>query len=267
MEGQAAPPPTCSYCGGRLAASASFCPSCGQEREGYAEWFRREPPPPPPDFSDRLRLQGQPAVRMLVAVVAALAASLVATLVLFAGSLERSFSKDTVQGLILASDLLLGVAISACAWKERRTLARLFRPGAWGWWVLAPAIAIALPLIAQGWEWAIRQIAPGVEEGHDPFSDLPTGFAVLSICVFPGIFEEIAFRGVFLDATMAMMRRRSAQLTTAAVFAGVHLRLIEFPYLFLVGLYLGIVRAKSNSLWPGMLAHGAHNAAVIFLYT
>jgi membrane protease YdiL (CAAX protease family) len=86
---------------------------------------------------------------------------------------------------------------------------------------------------------------------------------VFLICFLPAVTEEIAFRGLlqyWLEIAIVPVR---AILLAAALFAAMHLSFLSFPYLMLVGALLGLVRKKTNSLYPSMLIHFLHNLAVI----
>jgi membrane protease YdiL (CAAX protease family) len=88
----------------------------------------------------------------------------------------------------------------------------------------------------------------------------------LVFCLFPAITEEIAFRGLiqyWLEVSLTPMK---ALLLGSAMFAGLHLAPLSFPYLFTVGATLAIVRRRTGSLYPGMLIHFLHNLVVITVF-
>lgn len=242
----------CSYCGNPLAASALVCAGCGKELPGYAERFREEAPPAVPGFMERIPLHGRPAVRILLAVLAALFAAL---------PLNDLLRGSDFTSYLLLADLIMGAAVIACALPQRREIARLFVLPAPRWWLPAVAGALALPQLAA---WYVELLAAETELA--PWTGLHPAVTIIAVCIFPGIFEELAFRGIFFGTVIQMTRRWPAHLLTAAMFAGIHFSPVIFPYHFLVGLFLGWLRDRSGSLWPAMLAHGLHNAAVIYLY-
>ncbi len=243
----------CSYCAGPLADSARFCPACGQETPEYVQLFREQRRPRMLRFMDRVPLQGGPAVRMVIAVVATL----------FMSSGFFGLFEDFGDFLIFA-DLAMAAAIVACAIPERRELRPMWRLPNPLWLLLALAGAVTLPELA---DWYVGLFPDSLSEGEDPFAELSPGLRFFSVCVMPGIFEELAFRGVVLMTLLHMLSFRRAHVLAAALFAGVHFSPLIFPYHFLVGLFLGWLRHRSGGLWAPILAHTAHNAAVVFLYS
>jgi len=241
----------CSYCGGPLADSARFCPACGLELPEYVELFRHERRPRPLSFLDRVPLQGQPATRMVIAILASLFLS---------GGALAGF-RDFGDWMVFAGVVLAAVIVAA-SWPERAALRPLWRLPNPVWLLLAAAGALVLPTLA---DFYLRIFPESWTDGEDLFSGLSAGQKFFSVCLMPGVFEELAFRGVVLITLLNMASFRNAHLLTAALFAGIHFSPLIFPYHFLVGLFLGWMRHRSGSLWAPILAHTLHNATVVFL--
>jgi membrane protease YdiL (CAAX protease family) len=90
----------------------------------------------------------------------------------------------------------------------------------------------------------------------------PLWAALLLISLMPGIVEELAFRGVIQTSLERVVQPREAWLIQAALFSVLHLSPIVFPSHFLIGLCIGWMRLRSQSLYPGMLLHAGWNAFV-----
>ncbi|KAA3608961.1 MAG: CPBP family intramembrane metalloprotease [Planctomycetota bacterium] len=242
---------SCSYCEAPLADSARFCPQCGEEQETYRDWMRHRERPLPPDLETRWRLLGQPIRRVALAIAAGLLAGL--PLAAFLGLDQEQ--TETVLWAYLFLDLVLFGFILLCLWPERpRVMPSLRRLGSpWGW-LAALVIGAGLPLAA-------KTLMGG--DATEEFAAYPLP-AFLSIALLPGIYEELAFRGIVLTTMRDMVKPRTAQGLTALAFAAVHLQPASLPYLFLVGLFLGYLRQGSGSLYPCMAAHALHNAVVVF---
>lgn len=84
---------------------------------------------------------------------------------------------------------------------------------------------------------------------------------IIAICVMPGIFEEIGFRGLIQGHLQASVGVKRSIFITAVIFSIMHCAFFSMPYLFLLGLFFGFLRVKTNSLLPGMLIHFLHNLA------
>ncbi len=89
---------------------------------------------------------------------------------------------------------------------------------------------------------------------------------VIAIGVFPGIFEELLFRGPILAAYEKGGSRR-AIFITGLLFAMMHGSLEGFPAQFMMGLVLGYAVVSTGSIYAGMMIHTVYNAAsIIFSY-
>lgn len=86
---------------------------------------------------------------------------------------------------------------------------------------------------------------------------------VLAVVVQPALIEELAFRGVIYNGLRTVMSTKETVVVSAMLFMVIHLNVLGFPYLFVMGVLLGTLRAWTGVLWPSVLLHALHNAAVI----
>lgn len=121
-------------------------------------------------------------------------------------------------------------------------LASAFREGLFALGVESMELSMGLPS-SQGW----RLLA-----------------SIVLIAVIPAITEEQLFRGALLQSWRPMGRKK-AVLLTAALFALFHLSPFDLPFLFIIGLVLGILAYDSESVYPGMVVHGVNNLMGILL--
>ena len=87
--------------------------------------------------------------------------------------------------------------------------------------------------------------------------------ALFAIIVLMPFFEEILFRGLFMGELMKSFRPWSAVIIQAVFFAAAHMVLFQSVFTFGVGVLLGIVYYKTQSLKTVTLFHGAFNLSVI----
>ena len=81
----------------------------------------------------------------------------------------------------------------------------------------------------------------------------------VSVAVLPALVEEFAFRGVVLN----MLRKYSdglAVLVSGILFGLIHGNFTQIPFALVVGLILGYIAVKTNSLLPGIIIHFLNNA-------
>lgn len=130
----------------------------------------------------------------------------------------------------------------------------------WEAWAGIGAL-VPLLLINFSMQHVVRYFSPHAMP--DPAEGLSLPVAILVICVFPAITEEIAFRGLVQYWLEVSLTPAKALMLGSAMFAGLHLSVLSFPYLFAVGLTLALVRRRTGSLYPGILIHFLHNLIVI----
>ena len=101
--------------------------------------------------------------------------------------------------------------------------------------------------------------------------ELPEGvigflLVLISTTAFPALLEELLMRG----AVLGVLRKFGdsfAIVASSLLFAFMHASLIQFPFAFLVGLILGFVTVKTNSIWPAVIIHAMNNfVSVVFSF-
>ncbi|NQT11773.1 MAG: CPBP family intramembrane metalloprotease, partial [Planctomycetes bacterium] len=68
-----------------------------------------------------------------------------------------------------------------------------------------------------------------------------------------------------LEALQGTLGPRDALIVSALMFMVLHVAVLSFPHLLLMGLVLGYLRMKSGSLYPCMVLHFTHNLLVILV--
>jgi membrane protease YdiL (CAAX protease family) len=126
-----------------------------------------------------------------------------------------------------------------------------------------PAV-IGLNLI---WHWLISSIGTPFVPIFPPitlFSEFIV--AIIVIGIFPSVFEELMFRGIMLRG-YETLGKCSAITITGVMFGFLHISFANFPALILLGIVLGYVVYRSDSVYTGMLYHFIHNSiAVTFMF-
>jgi membrane protease YdiL (CAAX protease family) len=89
---------------------------------------------------------------------------------------------------------------------------------------------------------------------------------ILSTVLIAPFIEEILFRGylqkVLEDSWQDVTK---AVLITSLFFAFVHLNLYWIVQIYLLGLILGYLAWRTNSIWPGLILHGLNNGFAVAL--
>lgn len=99
----------------------------------------------------------------------------------------------------------------------------------------------------------------------EPVNELPQGIDIdiIFYCsytlILAPVAEEITFRGAALSRLRNSFGGYSAAVISAILFAAYHMNLAQFPYTFILGLFLAIVAQRSGSLIPCLVLHSLNN--------
>jgi uncharacterized protein len=177
---------------------------------------------------------------------------------------EYSFA----AGSILIYAILVGVTL-AIGRSYRGTLAALgLRSFSWSW--VWRAVGLIILVLALG---AVLEplLHASEKQGFAPDTwrpDRAGAFAlnaVVASTVVP-FAEELFFRGLGVRALLPLGSAAAVVLSALAFGLG-HGLLVALPVLVPFGLALGWVRWRSDSVWPGVIAHGSYNGiALLVLY-
>ncbi|RME28451.1 MAG: CPBP family intramembrane metalloprotease, partial [Deltaproteobacteria bacterium] len=137
-------------------------------------------------------------------------------------------------------------------------------------WRPPPARAWAyLPLVVTGtlsggmllWK-AAQELFPDtgmVEAYTDTMASFNTPLGLFVVSVVPAFAEELLFRGAVLGLLRKRLPAWAAVLLQAVAFALLHGIAARLPYTLLLGGLFGVLVVRTGSLWPGIVAHLAHN--------
>ncbi len=81
----------------------------------------------------------------------------------------------------------------------------------------------------------------------------------ITVAVVPACVEEFTFRGIILGS----LRKHSdnlAILVSSITFGLIHGNFSQIPFAFIVGLILGYITVKTNSMLPAIIVHFLNNA-------
>ncbi|MEO6709552.1 MAG: type II CAAX endopeptidase family protein, partial [Planctomycetota bacterium] len=128
-----------------------------------------------------------------------------------------------------------------------------------GAWIVAVGFAFF-------WMYLLKQAFP--EAAEDAGSggmraEIGTAMTLFVVALCPGIFEELAFRGLIQGRLGALFGSTTAIVITGIAFGWAHGITAGFPIHLGLGLYLCWLRARSASLIPGMLLHACYNATMV----
>lgn len=108
------------------------------------------------------------------------------------------------------------------------------------------------------------------DEGHlrslnNVVDESPLVVTLLAIALVPAVCEEVLFRGAVQRALATRLFPIAAIVITAALFAGYHMSLIQLLPTFTLGILLGGLAHRADSVVPAMLAHFLNNTMAILV--
>lgn len=163
--------------------------------------------------------------------------------------------------------LILGIVLALCAGRSRRALLALRPPASWRRALgLGLAVVVGAMILAAGLEPVLHA---GEEQGLTPdewrSSRAPAfaaNFAVVAV-VAP-VVEELTFRGLGYSL-LERYGRFAAIAAVGVAFALAHGLIAALPILALFGAGLAYLRARTRSVYPGIIVHSAFNALALTL--
>lgn len=150
------------------------------------------------------------------------------------------------------------------------TLKRFFRNvlvGTLGYLALAPvliAVLFIVSLTAQLFSYE-PALQPVVEIYLKEKQTNTLFFFTLFVAILGPAIEEIFFRGFAYSVFRRRLGAGLAMVSTAVVFAVLHVNLIAFLPIFVLGVFLAYLYEVTGSLVPSMTAHMLHNLIMVCL--
>ncbi len=128
---------------------------------------------------------------------------------------------------------------------------------------------IPLVLAAGGWLYSYfpelarwNQVTEALVVDPRPW---PLAATLMVIAVTPAVCEEVLFRGYFQSTLERRLPAPWHFLAAGTLFALFHQQVLGLPTLLLVGIYLGYVFFRFQSIYLTMLSHFLYNALLVLL--
>jgi membrane protease YdiL (CAAX protease family) len=175
-------------------------------------------------------------------------------------------------GLAISSVILYGILVVLTLWAGTAYGNPLRALGLSNFSVKWTAIAVGLIFLVLGLSFVLEPLLhAGEEQGYAPDVWRPeqaraffvNGLVAATVVPFA---EELFFRGLGVRA-LAFLGSGTAIVGTALVFGLGHGLFVALPVLIAFGVALAWVRLRSDSVWPGIVAHGLFNGlALVAVY-
>jgi membrane protease YdiL (CAAX protease family) len=121
--------------------------------------------------------------------------------------------------------------------------------------------AVGFAGAGHGWVLLLERLVPQLETMSIGLlrSELGLGLALFVLAILPGVFEEIAFRGLIQGRLSRLLGVGAGIVVSGAAFGLAHGVTLALPLHVGLGFYLGWLRVRSQSLLPGMVLHIVYN--------
>lgn len=176
-------------------------------------------------------------------------------------------------GVVVQFGLMLGVLLLITIGLPKRELFALRRPRSWKRAIgLAAASLGVIYLAALAYTGVLSLIGdfdPTEEQGlvpdeWDSSRAAPFVAFFLAVTLLAPFVEELTYRGLGFSL-IAPYGLGLAVLSTGVLFGVTHGLLVGLPVLAFFGIVVGWLRARTDSVYPGMLLHATFNAVALLV--
>ncbi len=166
---------------------------------------------------------------------------------------------------VLSSLLTIGIFVKS-HWAPVSRAYLAARPWATLCWVGLFTLGTILPS-----EWIVERINVSMPEHMEQFFEQimgsPAGY--LAIGILAPLAEEIVFRGAILRTLLKLFDCRLHWvpiILSAFIFGGMHLNLAQFVHAFAIGMVLGWMYYRTDSIVPGVVLHWVNNTVAYVMF-
>lgn len=242
----------CGTCTQPFKAGAGFCAHCGRPRDPA-----RPREPRTDDYRRADREWGE--IRFVFTFYLSLLAIQAISLIAAKAEMEEA-TVITAATLAMAAGILLVAAL------HRDLLRPAFSRAGFPPLGYLAVVAASLPVLL-----AVHAYVQGLSSLFrlrdtpfiSMFGEAPLAWIVVIGAVAPAVFEELAFRGLIFGLLKRHLRTAEVFVISSFAFAILHLSVPSLVTHVPMGLYFCWLRHRSGSIYPGIVAHFAHNFGLI----
>lgn len=141
-------------------------------------------------------------------------------------------------------------------------------------WLRSAGLVLAAFIATRSVAWLYAYLTRSAGLMPSATTDLPTLFgantmgfvlAMAMVVVVGPVVEEAVFRGALLEGLTARWGASAAIAVQALLFAAFHRSLWQLFPTFVLGLALGWLAHRRESLWPAIALHGLYNGITVAL--
>ena len=210
-----------------------------------------------PTWADMLAVIG---IYLLAAVATSIVVAIIAAVSGGVENLAQTMSNGPMSALSYALSMGLTVIGVLVYKKLRRGEGKLFRLSLrgfnpmlilWGFVLILITGIVIEPLLELFPDSFLKMIDQMGANG---------GWSVLMLVILAPVMEEVLFRGILLEAVRSKYSSGRAIVVSALMFGVIHFIPQQVVNAFVIGLILGFIYVRTDSLWPVIIIHALNNA-------
>lgn len=169
---------------------------------------------------------------------------------------EHAMTFSLIANLFTLLFLLAFYLIRRKKLGETLWLRRVDGPTLWEGAALAPGLFLitnfAVAALPESWLESYNEASAGITSGGV--------VGAIAVVLAAPVVEEFIFRGLIMTRLSRAMPGWLAVLLSAAIFGACHSHPVWFSYTFVLGIVLGFMDMRADSIWPSILGHAAFNS-------
>ena len=173
---------------------------------------------------------------------------------------------ESATGFILTTALFSIVTVVVFLWAKWSEVSRHWirkRPWVTLFWCVVAALGAIIPSV-----WLQEHMPELPNLAEDAFDMiLKDRWGYVSVGLLAPLAEELVFRGAILRALLRWCSKPWVGIVLSALlFAVAHMNPAQLPHAFLIGLLLGWMYYRTDSIIPGIVYHWINNSVAYVMY-
>lgn len=210
-----------------------------------------------PTWGDMLAVIG---IYLLATVATSIVVAIIAAVSGGAGDLAERISSGPMSVLSYALSMGLTIVGTLIYKKLRRGEGKAFRLSMrgfnpmlilWGFVLILITGIVIEPLLELFPESFLKMVDQMGMHG---------GWSILMLVILAPVMEEVLFRGILLESVRSKYNSGRAIVVSALMFGVIHFIPQQVVNAFVIGLILGFIYVRTDSLWPVIIIHALNNA-------
>ena len=199
---------------------------------------------------------------IVFAVVQALMPLLIINVLHLAGVETSLQDATTLIVSLMASSIVVLALFLYFRWAEVSRSYVRSRPWSVLFWSALAAVGAIIP--SEFVQELMPKLPNLVEQEFDTI--LRNRWGYLTIGLLAPVCEELVFRGAILRTLLRWRRGWAAIAISALLFSLVHANPVQMPHAFVIGLLLGWLYYRTDSVVPGVVYHWVNNSIAYVVY-